>query len=127
MKLQRIFFARKVQHPENVDDGEDEPAGGHRLERADARVYPAVDADDCEHDGDGAEDGDLEAVHCDGVRGECVKDADDEEELEEYCEPEWADGCLADCEVGGFAQRREAGEVTQRRTSVTPYGLKHFK
>jgi hypothetical protein len=68
MQLQRILLAREVQHPNDVDHGEDEPARAHRLERTGGGVDPAVDAIHGKYNSNGAKYGDLEPVHGDGIR-----------------------------------------------------------
>jgi len=47
-----VFFRGEIEDPQNVDYGEDEPAGCDGVERGDVLEYGLVDADDSEDDGD---------------------------------------------------------------------------
>ncbi len=97
MELEGVFFGGEVERPEDVYDREEEPACGHGVEGGLGGEDPLVDADDGEDDRDGAEYGNLEAVHGDSVAREGVEDTKDEEELEEDGEPEHADCAMSDC------------------------------
>jgi len=97
VELEGILLGGEVEGPEDVDDGEEEPAGGHGIEGGLGGEDALVDADDGEDDCDCAEYGDLESMHGDGVAREGVEDAEDEEELEENTEPEDADCAVSDC------------------------------
>ena len=82
-----VLLGGEVEHPDDVDHCEDEPASGHGVEGRRAAEDALVHAEDGEDDGYRTERRNLEAVHGDRVRGEGVEDPEDEEKLEEYREP----------------------------------------
>ena len=87
VKHKGILLRGEVEDPEDIDHSEDEPAGGHGVQRGDTSEYALLHAEDGEDNRYGAEGCDLEAVHGDGVSREGVEDAEDEEELDEDGEP----------------------------------------
>ena len=83
----RVVLRSKVEHPEDVDHSEDEPAGGHGVQRGTAREDALVDTDYGKDDGYRAESSYLEPVHGDRVTCQGMEDTEDEEELEENGKP----------------------------------------
>lgn len=63
MEGERVLFRGEVEDPEDVDDGEDEPAGAHSFQGARVGEDALVSANDGEDEGNGAEDGYLVPVH----------------------------------------------------------------
>ena len=84
---ERVVLGREVEHPEDVDHSEDEPACRHRIERRKARENALVDTKDGEDDCNRTECRDLESVHGYRVCRESMEDAEDEEQLDKDGEP----------------------------------------
>ena len=63
-----VFFRGEIEDPQDVDHGEDEPAGCDSIERGKAGKYGLIDTDDDKDKGNGAKCDNLEAMHRYGVR-----------------------------------------------------------
>ncbi len=86
----RVLLSGEEEEPNDVGDGDQEPACCHGLFGGVARIDARVDADDREDEGNGGEGGELKTRGAERIGHDAEVFADDEEELEEDGEPEHA-------------------------------------